>query len=136
MEVRIYYEDTDCGGVVYYANYLKYFERARTHFLEEHGQSVSELIQQGTEFRVTKAELAYRSAAVHGETLDVATSVTAHRRISLTFSHVIRERSSDRLVVEGSATLVAVTSQGKIKRIPPPILKALHLPTDSPTSST
>ena len=44
MEVRIYYEDTDCGGVVYYANYLKYFERARTHFLEEHGLSVSGLI--------------------------------------------------------------------------------------------
>jgi len=35
IEVRIYYEDTDCGGVVYYANYLKYFERARTQYLEE-----------------------------------------------------------------------------------------------------
>jgi acyl-CoA thioester hydrolase len=69
MEVRIYYEDTDCGGVVYYGNYLKYFERARTHFLEEHGLSVSGLIQQGTEFRVTKAELAYRSAALYGEFL-------------------------------------------------------------------
>jgi len=136
MEVRIYYEDTDCGGVVYYANYLKYFERARTHFLEEHGQSVSTLIQDGTEFRVTKAELAYRSAAVHGETLDVETTVAANRRTSLTFSHVIRERASQRLVVEGSATLVAVNSQGKIKRIPPPILNALDLPTDSPNSST
>jgi len=136
MEVRIYYEDTDCGGVVYYANYLKYFERARTHFLEEHGQSVSALIQEGTEFRVTKADLAYRSAAVHGETLIVETTVIADRRISLTFSHVIRERTSHRLVVEGSATLVTVDSHGKIKRIPPPILKALNLPTDSPTSST
>lgn len=136
MEVRIYYEDTDCGGVVYYANYLKYFERARTHFLEEHGQSVSELIQQGTEFRVTKANLAYRSAAIHGETLVVETTVAADRRVSLTFSHVLRERTSHRLVVEGSATLVAVDSTGKIQRIPPPILKALNLPTDSPTSST
>lgn len=136
MEVRIYYEDTDCGGVVYYANYLKYFERARTHYLEEHGQSVSKLIQDGTEFRVTKAELAYRSAAVHGETLDVETTVAANRRTSLTFSHVIRERASQRLVVEGSATLVAVNSQGKIKRIPPPLLKALKLPTDFQPSST
>jgi acyl-CoA thioester hydrolase len=136
MEVRIYYEDTDCGGVVYYANYLKYFERARTHFLEKHGLSVSELIQQGTEFRVSKAELAYRSAAVHGETLVVETTVKADRRISITFSHLIREGSSQRLVVEGSATLVAVDATGKIKRIPPPILKALNLPQDSPTSST
>ena len=134
MEVRIYYEDTDCGGVVYYANYLKYFERARTHCLEEHGLSVSGLIQQGTEFRVTKAELAYRSAAMHGETLVVDTTVTANRRISMTFSHVIRERTSQRLVVEGSATLVAVDSHGKIKRIPLPILKALHIPEDSSPS--
>ena len=128
MEVRIYYEDTDCGGVVYYANYLKYFERARTHFLEEHGLSVSGLIQQGTEFRVTKAELAYRSAALYGEFLVVDTMIAADRRISMTFSHVIRERTSQRLVVEGSATLVTVDSHGKIKRIPPPILKAVGLP--------
>lgn len=134
MEVRIYYEDTDCGGVVYYANYLKYFERARTHFLEEHGLSVSRLIQQGTEFRVTKAELAYHSAAVHGEILVVETTAAADRRISITFSHVIREHTSQRLVVEGSATLVSVDSTGKIKRIPPPILQALNIPIDSQTS--
>ena len=135
MEVRIYYEDTDCGGVVYYANYLKYFERARTHCLEEHGLSVSELIQQGTEFRVTKAELAYRSAALHGETLVVDTTVSASRRASIVFSHCIRERSSQRLVVEGSATLVTVDSKGKIKRIPPPILEALNISTTSLPSS-
>ena len=131
MEVRIYYEDTDCGGVVYYANYLKYFERARTHFLEEHGLSVSELIQQGTEFRVTKVELAYRSAAMHGETLVVDTKVHANRRASIIFSHSIRERTSQRLVVEGSATLVTVDSTGKIKRIPPTILEALKIPSGS-----
>ena len=131
MEVRIYYEDTDCGGVVYYANYLKYFERARTHFLEEHGLSVSALIQQGTEFRVTQAELAYRSAAMYGDTLIVDTSVSADRRLSMTFSHVIRERSSQRLVVEGSATLVVVDSHGKIKRSPSPLLKALGIPAGS-----
>lgn len=131
MKVRIYYEDTDCGGVVYYANYLKYFERARTHFLEEHGLSVSELIQQGTEFRVTKAELAYRSAAVHGETLVVDTTVSASRRASIIFSHRIREQTTQRLVVEGSATLVVVDSHGKVKRIPLPIRQALNLATDS-----
>jgi len=134
LEVRIYYEDTDCGGVVYYANYLKYFERARTHFLDEHGLSVSELIQQGTEFRVIKAELAYRSAAIHGETLVVDTNVHADRRISITFCHSIRERTSQRLVVDGSATLVTVGSTGKIKRIPPLVLEALGLPADSQPS--
>ena len=135
MEVRIYYEDTDCGGVVYYANYLKYFERARTHVLEEHGLSVRELIQQGIEFRVIKVELAYRSAAIYGETLVVDTKVHADRRISITFSHRIRECTSQRLVVEGSATLVTVDSTGKIKRIPPPILHALGITAHSPPLS-
>ena len=128
MEVRVYYEDTDCGGVVYYANYLKYFERARTHYLDSHGLSVATLIQEGTEFRVIRAELSYRSAATYGETLVVETTVTADRRISLTFSHSIKDRSSKKLVVEGSATLVAVDTNGKIKRVPPPILTALGLP--------
>ncbi|MDR4460454.1 MAG: acyl-CoA thioesterase [Nitrospirales bacterium] len=128
MEIRVYYEDTDCGGVVYYANYLKYFERARTHYLDSHGLSVATLIQEGTEFRVIRAELSYRSAATYGETLVVETTVTADRRISLTFSHSIKDRSSKRLVVEGSATLVAVDTNGKIKRVPPPILTALGLP--------
>ncbi|PJA78770.1 MAG: acyl-CoA thioesterase [Nitrospirae bacterium CG_4_9_14_3_um_filter_51_5] len=128
MEVRVYYEDTDCGGVVYYANYLKYFERARTHYLEIHGLSVATLVQEGTEFRVTRAELAYRTPATYGETLVIETTVAADRRISLTFSHVIRDRTTKRLVVEGSATLVAVDTKGKIKRLPPPILEALGLP--------
>ena len=130
MEIRIYYEDTDRGGVVYYANYLKYFERARTHYLEDHGLSVATLVGEGTEFRVTRAELAYHSAALYGEILVIETSVVANRRISITFSHVFRERNSQRLVVEGSATLVAVDSKGKIKRIPPHILEALALETD------
>ena len=130
MEIRIYYEDTDCGGVVYYPNYLKYFERARTHFLEDHGLSVATLIGEGTEFRVTRAELAYHSPALYGEILVINTSVVANRRISISFSHVLRERNSQRLVVEGSATLVAVDSNGKVKRIPPHILEALGLKTD------
>ncbi|GJL56290.1 MAG: tol-pal system-associated acyl-CoA thioesterase [Nitrospirales bacterium] len=127
MNIRIYYEDTDCGGVVYYANYLKYFERARTHYLEGHGYSVAELIEQGTEFRVTHTEVAYKSAAKYGDDLQVETRLSANRRISLTFSHVIRERNAHRVVVEGSATLVAVNSQGTVKRLSPELLKGLGL---------
>ncbi|WP_447969692.1 acyl-CoA thioesterase [Nitrospira sp. M1] len=127
MNIRIYYEDTDCGGVVYYANYLKYFERARTHYLEDHGYSVAELIEQGTEFRVTHAEVTYTSAARYGNDLQVETILSANRRISLTFSHVIYEQHSRRVVVKGSATLVTVNSQGTVKRLSPELLKGLGL---------
>ncbi|GJL62304.1 MAG: tol-pal system-associated acyl-CoA thioesterase [Nitrospirales bacterium] len=132
MNIRIYYEDTDCGGVVYYANYLKYFERARTQYLEEHGFSVAELIEQDTEFRVTHAEVTYKSAAKYGEDLQVETILSANRRISLTFSHIIRESHSRRVVVEGSATLVAVNNAGKVKRLNPIFLKGLGLQESSP----
>jgi acyl-CoA thioester hydrolase len=126
MEVRIYYEDTDCGGVVYYANYLKYFERARTQYLEDRGLSVAGLLKEGTQFLVVHAELDYRSPARYGETLTVATKLSAIGNASLTFSHVIRERASHRVVVEGSAKLVTVDLDGKVKRLDKAIVAALQ----------
>lgn len=119
MNVKIYYEDTDCGGVVYYANYLKYFERARTEYLLSHGISVAELQQQGIYFLVTHAEVFYRSSAHYGETLHVETVASASRKTTVTFSHTIREATSQRLIVEGSATLVTVDAKGKVIKRPP-----------------
>ena len=126
MEVRIYYEDTDCGGVVYYANYLKYFERARTQYLEDRGLSVAGLLKEGTQFLVVHAELDYRSPARYGDTLTIATKLTSIGNASLTFSHVIRERASHRIVVEGSAKLVTVNLEGKVKRLDKSLVVALE----------
>lgn len=126
MEVRIYYEDTDCGGVVYYANYLKYFERARTQYLEDRGLSVVDLLKEGTQFLVVHAELDYRSPARYSETLTIMTKLVAIGNASLTFSHVIRERASRRVVVEGSAKLVTVDLNGKVKRLDKSLVAALQ----------
>ena len=141
MEIRIYYEDTDCGGVVYYANYLKYFERARTQYLEERGLSVAELRDGGTQFMVVHAELDYRSPARYGDTLTIDTNLAAVGQASLTFAHVMRERTSGRVVVEGSAKLVTVTASSqlggqpidnlKVKRLDKPALAALQGPPDT-----
>ncbi|MBX3236817.1 MAG: YbgC/FadM family acyl-CoA thioesterase [Nitrospiraceae bacterium] len=128
MEVRIYYEDTDCGGVVYYANYLKYFERARTHYLEERGLSVAGLRDAGTQFVVVHAEVDYRSPGRYGETLIVETTMPDLSQASFTFAHVLREKESRRVVVEGSAKLVAVDDQLKIKRLDKTTLAALQGP--------
>ena len=88
MDIRIYYEDTDCGGGVYYGNYLKYFERARTQYLEERGLSVAGLMKEGTVFVVVHAEVDYRSPARYG----------------------------DRLIIE-TARLAATDGNGKVKRL-------------------
>ena len=128
MEIRIYYEDTDCGGVVYYANYLKYFERARTQYLEQHGVSVLDLLKEETQFLVVHAELDYRSPAKYGDILVVETTLAKAGTASITVAHTIRERESRRVVVEGSATLVTVDLQGKVRRLPKSLVDALPSP--------
>jgi acyl-CoA thioester hydrolase len=128
VEIRVYYEDTDCGGVVYYANYLRYFEWARTEYLEQRGLSVAELMKEGTTFVVVHAELDYRSPARYGETLTIETALTEITAASFTFTHVMRERQSQRIVVEGTVKLVAVDGQGRIKRLDKQSLEALHAP--------
>ncbi len=130
MDIRIYYEDTDCGGVVYYANYLRYFERARTEYLEERGISVVDLLKDGTQFLVVHADVDYRSPAHYGEVLSVETKLADIGRSSLTFSYVIRERASRRVVVEGSTKLVTVDLQGKVKRLDPSLVEALQAPVE------
>lgn len=126
MEIRIYYEDTDCGGIVYYANYLKYFERARTEYLEARGYSVAALMAEGIVFVVVHAEVDYCSPARYGETLVVETVVSDLSRASLTFSHMVRERASGRVIVEGSARLAVTDGSGKVKRLDKAIVVALE----------
>ena len=126
MDIRIYYEDTDCGGVVYYANYLKYFERARTQYLEERGLSVARLMKEGTLFVVVHAEVDYRSPARYDDRLSIETVVSDMTAASVTFSHVIRERESQRVVVEGSARLAATDGNGKVKRLDKALVTVLR----------
>ena len=125
MEIKIYYEDTDCGGVVYYANYLKYFERARTDYLQERGLSVAQLQAEGTLFVVIHAELTYRSPARYGDVLTIQTTVSPTRKTGIIFSHVICHRDDQRVIVEGSATLVTTNLQNKIQRLDPSLTQVI-----------
>ena len=130
MEVRIYYEDTDCGGMVYYANYLKYFERARTRYLEDRGLSVMELMKVGRMFVVVHAEVDYRTPARYGDTLVIETHVSDMSPAAITFSHAIRERQTHRLVAEGSARLALTDVNGKVRRLDKEIVEALQCETE------
>ena len=117
MDISIYYEDTDCGGVVYYANYLKYFERARTEFLEASRFPLIKLMEEGFIFTVVQCEIFYRSPARYRDTLQIETHLTEVTRTVLTFRYCIREKKSERLVVEGITKLVCVGLNGKVKRL-------------------
>lgn len=117
MEVKIYYEDTDCGNVVYYANYLKYFERARTEYLEQRGINLKEIHEAGIFFMVASARLNYRSPAHYRETLIIDTWVSEIGRASFTFQYKVFEKTTRRLIVEGDTVIVTVDVRQKIKRL-------------------
>lgn len=88
--VRVYYEDTDSGGVVYYANYLKFMERARTELLRSLGFEQDQLIkEQGVIFAVHSLAVKYKKPAVFNDALLVKTRVSHCGRASLDFSQVV-----------------------------------------------
>ena len=76
MDIRIYYEDSDCGGIVYYANYLKYFERGRTEYLESRGIFVKECLAKGFSFVVAHQDIDYKAPGRYGDILNIETRVS------------------------------------------------------------
>jgi acyl-CoA thioester hydrolase len=123
LTVRIYYEDTDCGGVVYYANYLKYFERARTEFLEARGVRLKELMETGVYFVVAEAGLKYHAPGRYGDSLVIESTVDRLGPASVTFGHrVLREGL---LLVDGSVRLGCVGRDMKPLKLGRDIMNAL-----------
>lgn len=127
MEIKIYYQDTDAGGVVYYANYFIYFERARTEWFAEKGISVKQLADEGILFVVARAEADYKSPAKYGETIKVHTKLDSATGVKIKLSYIIEEKDSKRTIVTGSTTLVCVSSNFKPQRIPEGIVRKLTI---------
>ncbi|MDC0609568.1 tol-pal system-associated acyl-CoA thioesterase [Vibrio sp.] len=83
--IRVYYEDTDAGGVVYHSNYLNYFERARTEMLRSEGISQQVLLEQNIGFVVRSLTIDYVKAAVLDDELTIKTHISEMKKVSLTF---------------------------------------------------
>lgn len=126
MEIRTYYEDTDAGGVVYHANYLCYFERARTEFMRERGVSVRELHERGFIFPVVRIEVDYRAPARHDDLLRVETCVLEVGKTSFTVGQQVVRAVDGKLLVDGRVTLVCVGPGMKAKRLPEELLEVLR----------
>lgn len=95
--VRIYYEDTDAGGVVFYANYLKFMERGRTEWLRDLSIGQQELaLTQGVVFVVSQLDMQYKIPARLDDALTIETLVTYAGRASINFAQRIR-RAHDTL---------------------------------------
>ncbi|MEM9067627.1 MAG: YbgC/FadM family acyl-CoA thioesterase [Myxococcota bacterium] len=120
--VQIYYEDTDHSGLVYHANYLKYFERAREHLL-----GVNELVrlleEDGIGFVVYRAELNYKKGAVFGDTLEIRTEVERASDYRLLFQQDVYR--GEELLVQGQVEMVCVDKNGSLTRVPRSVLERL-----------
>ena len=97
-QVRVYYEDTDAGGIVYYANYLKFLERARTEFLREKGIEQDLLLEQSVGFVVKRVELDNQAAAKFNELLSIHSEIVELKKASLVFKQKIMNQTGKCLV--------------------------------------
>lgn len=110
--VRVYYEDTDCGGVVYYANYLKFMERARTECLRARGFEQDQLREsQGILFTVRSAQVDFKRPARFNDLLEVTAEIVRPRRASLTFFQEIRRAGETELLCSGHVNIACVDAQ-------------------------
>ena len=118
MEVRIYYDDTDAGGVVYHANYLRYLERGRTEFLRDHGLSVQAMHEQGIIFPVVAIEINYRSPARLDDLLEVETTIASVKNSSFVAAQRVLRKADGKLLVEARVTLACVGEGMRAQRLP------------------
>jgi len=93
--IRVYYEDTDAGGIVYHANYLKFFERARTEWLRELGINQTHFLQQNIGFVVRKVEMDNFASAILDESIVVTSSIVSLKRASVVFKqHITNQQQT------------------------------------------
>lgn len=105
--VRVYYEDTDAGGIVYNANYLKFLERARTEWLSAMGIEQDLWLEQGIAFVVRHIDIDFCAAARFNQRLDVSSQICELKRASLKFSQQIKD-DAGRLLVKAVVTIACV----------------------------
>ena len=120
--VRVYYEDTDAGGVVFYANYLKFYERARTEMLRAMGFEQDELItQQAVIFVVRSVQLDYLKPAKFNELLNVSASLSQVKSASLTFEQTITR--NEELLNAATIRIACLDSDTMRPKLIPDVLK-------------
>ncbi len=124
IKVRVYYEDTDFGGVVYYAKYLRYMEQGRTEFFREKGVNLAECQKKGFVFAVTEVHIRYKASARYDDLLDVDTTLSELRNASMTFDTKIYNQNGN-LLITSETKVACMNGRGRATRIPAEIMEKL-----------
>jgi tol-pal system-associated acyl-CoA thioesterase len=116
IEKKIYYHDTDAGGVVYYSNYLKYMEEARTEFFADKGIDIKTLSDRGTWFVVAKVSVNYKAPARYSDIIRITSKVEKVRAAAIEFYQEIKR--DNKILVEGKTVLVCVDRDFRPQAVP------------------
>ncbi len=124
-KVKVYYEDTDAGGIVYYANYLKYLERARTEALLTIGLSNKKIKKlYGLSIVVRSCNIEYKKAANLEDILDIKSYIILLKKASFTMKQTIYKKKE--LITESRTKLVLVNKNGKLQKVSSELIKKFN----------
>lgn len=122
---RVIYGDTDQMGVVYYANYLRWFEKGRSEFLRQIGLPYSMIEQQGYHFPVVEVSCRYAQSARYDDDIRIETELMEVGRAALSFSYRILRETDGCLLATGMTRHASIDNAGRITRIPKIFLDAV-----------
>jgi|SRR5579871_4996237 len=124
-KLRVIYGDTDQMGVVYYANYFRYFEFARAEWIRAKGGSYQQFESAGSLLPVVEATCKYRAPAKYDDLIVIATEVTEVRNASVAFKYEVRRDGRPEVLCTGSTLHACVGTDGRPKRFPESIARLL-----------
>lgn len=130
--IRVYYEDTDAGGVVYHSNYLQFMERARTEWLRTMGFNQEQLHRERKLlFAVTNMEIRFQSPARLDDSLNVSVTMSSLKRASFILHQTIQRThhstsNNPQTLIQASVRIALLNNHFKPTRLPPDLLKQLN----------
>ena len=125
IDLRVRYAETDQMGVVYYANYLVWFEVGRAEYCRKKGFVYAELEKMGYRLAVTDVECHYRSAARYDDTIVVRTELREANKRLITFGYRILRQQDKVLIAEGQTRHICLDRENRPKSLPPEFLTQL-----------
>ena len=131
ITLRVNYSETDQMGVVYHANYLIWFDRARTELMRETGLAYKELERQGVYLALSEVKIRYRAPARYDDLVQVKCWVRDLGSRRVTFGYAVERDGTGQLLATGETSLVSLTHQHALTRIPEDALERLR-PTPDP----
>lgn len=124
-EVRVSYADVDKMGVVYYGNYLRWFELGRAEYLRARGKPYKEIEEQGLLLPVVEAYARYREPARYDDLVEIRTVVKDKSPVRVRFAYQVVRRNDGALLAEGHTVHCCTSPAGRPRRLPPELLALL-----------